>query len=206
MIKSTKLSLTIAVAVCGLFALPLSGCVDKPGTALNVKEATPVAFQDPSSTHSVAVLGQETTSTAGPLTTETSKLTDDGMWETNSGGAAKQRVQIVVLPDGTVRSGGSAASDLDIGEIETTWTPTLVGDEVVMARALRFRNLRTSNSAVQNSVNQAVALLVSQWQRASDNERAVLEKQLETQAQVGVEVARAALDAIRVLKAAAGVP
>lgn len=187
---------TILVLACS----SVVGCVAKPGTALNVQEATPVTLNDPSSTHSAAVIGQETTTTHGPLITETSKLNDEGMWETNSGGAAKQRVSIVVLPDGTVRAGGSAASDLDIGEVESTWTPMQDGKANGLARTLRFKAVKTNNASVQTAVNAGVASLVAQWQRSSDNERAVLEAQLAAQAKIGDAVAATAQAVIAGLK------
>lgn len=140
--RMNKTCITVGLLLC------LSGCVGKPGTRVNLdaaKDAAPVTIEDPTGAHGVTVLGfNRDTTVNGPLVTETSKLDDTGLQETNTGGAAKQRVTIVVLPDGTIRAGGSAASDLSIGEVESTWTPSEFGT----ARTLVFRNIKTDIAVV----------------------------------------------------------
>ena len=187
-----------AILLILVFMLLPPGCAAKPGTRVAF-EGNPTV-EDPTGTHGVTVLGFDRDTTVnGPLGTETSKLTDAGMQETNTGSALKQRVTIVVLADGTIRAGGSAASDLNIGEVTSTWTPGPDG----VARTLTFRNVATNNTSVQRAVNEAVGLLIAQYQRASDNERAVLIADLETRAKVGESIAGIALSAI---KAGFGLP
>ncbi len=194
-------ALRACAVACLLIMLP--GCAGKPGTSVELAAsdgASPVSIADPTGSHGVTVLGYDRDTTVnGPLVTETSRLDDAGLQETNTGGAAKQRVTIVVLPDGTIRAGGSAASDLSIGEIESTWTPGEFGT----ARTLVFRNVKTDNATVQRAVNEAVGLLIAQYQRASDNERAVLIADLEARTKVGEVIASTALAAI---KAGFGIP
>lgn len=194
-----KLALVLLTAVLvGLGVLllaPQGGCVAKPGAAMTTPD--PVSIEDPSYTQGKAVIGENTTSVAGPLGTETSKLDTAGLAETNTGSALKQRAGFAV---GDLKAMMSAASDFDLAGIKATFTPEGKVASVEIAK------LATSNSAVQRAVNEGVALLVGQWQRSSDNERAVLEKQLDTQAAAGNTLAQAAVAAIKAAKAAAGVP
>lgn len=178
-----------------LMAGQMGGCAAKPGTSVQFKDDPTIL--DPSGTHSVHVLGfDRDTTVSGPLGSETSKLTDEGMQETNSGSALKQRLSVVVLPDGSVRALGSAASDLDIGEVTVAFTDG-------KPASVTFKNVKTNNTSVQNAVNDGIQRLVVQWTKASDNEKEVLIKQLETQAKMGDVASSVALS---IIKAVVGVP
>ncbi len=192
-VRLRVLGALIVSAVCAVCAVLSGGCAGKPGTSVNVQDAPPVSFQDPSSTQSAHVLTETATTVTGPLGSETAKFTNDQLLETNSGSALKQRGAVTF---GDVRGMLSGASDLDIQGVEATFTDGKVS-------TLKIAKLGTSNSAVQRAVNEGVGLLVAQWQRSSDNERAVLEKQIEAQAAIGDAVATTALSVVKLLK---GVP
>lgn len=175
----------VAAAIAAIFF----GCAAKPGTALAINEATPVTFGDPTGTQSSAVLGQQTTTTTGPLAVETSKLVEEGLYETNAGGAAKQRGAFTIGRQ--LRGMLSGASDLDIAGVEIAFGPE--GDPL----SLKIAKIGTSNSAVQRAVNEGIVALVTQWQRASDNEKAVLLAQIEAQAKLGDAAAKGAVEIIK---------
>lgn len=179
---------SLVIVAAAAIAAVFFGCAAKPGTALAINEETPVTLNEPTGTHSAAVIGQLTTTTSGPLAVETSKLTDDGLWETNAGGAAKQRGAFTI---GRLRGLLSGASDLDIAGVEIVFGPE--GDPSTM----KIAKIGTSNSAVQRAVNEGIVALVTQWQRASDNEKAVLLAQIEAQAKLGDAAAKGAVEIIK---------
>ncbi|MBY0262440.1 MAG: hypothetical protein K2Q20_08860, partial [Phycisphaerales bacterium] len=124
---------------------------------------------------------------------ETARFTDQELIETNAGSALKQRGVFAV---GRLRGLLSGASDLDIAGVEIAFGPE--GD----ASTLKIARIGTNNSAVQRAANEGLVALVAQWQRSSDNERAVLEAQLAAQAKIGDAVAATAQAVIAVLKTA----
>jgi hypothetical protein len=173
------------VAPMLLLALLMVGCAGKPGTDANHPEG--LRLQEPSSTHSYAQLGFDgPTQIGGPLNQETSKLTPDGtMQETSGGGAAKQRLQ---FQHGELRVLFSASSNI-----------TGTGEMTPDGSLVKF-SFTTDNASVQRAVNEGVAVLVAQWQKASDNERAVLEADIAARAKVADVVAQGALGIINLLK------
>lgn len=164
----------------------LGACAGKPGSEAIQPEG--LAYRDSSLTHSIAQLGLNgPTQIAGPLNQETSKLTADDMQETSGGGAAKQRLMIVV--DGEIfRASFSAAANLT-GDAKIGPDGRVTG--------LTFT---TDNAAVQRAVNEGAAVLVAQWSKATEAERAVLEAKIKAQADTGNAIAQAALQIVSLLK------
>jgi hypothetical protein len=187
------LMVVVAVALVALVSVSLigglSGCVSKPGTEALQPEG--LSYRDPSLTHSTAQLGFENaTQIGGPLTQQTAKLTADGLQETNGGGAAVQRVAIDLDKLLLMLSAGS---DLDVQGIDATLAEGKL-------TSIKVARLGTNNSAVQRAVNEGLGVLVAQWIKASENERAVLEASLKAQSELGSTVAQAALTVIAGLK------
>jgi hypothetical protein len=182
---STMMSLCVLVLGAGLAA-----CVNKPGSEANQPEG--LRYRDPSLTHSTAQLGLDgPTQIGGPLTQESSLLDAQRLQETTGGGASKQRVALTI---GALRAMISAGSDLDAAGIEATF------DEKGNLTGAKVARLATSNSAVQRAVNEGAAILVAQWSKATEAERAVLEAQLRAQSETGSTVAQAALSIVTALK------
>lgn len=164
----------------------LSACAGKPGTEATTPSGTTI--REPTGTHSLAQLGyDESTQISGPLSQETSRMTVDELQETSGGSAAKQR--LAIIRDGaSLRVMFSAASDLR-ARVTVDADGKITGYEFA-----------TDNTSVQKAVNDGIVALVAQWQRASDNERAVLEAKIKAQAELGSTAAQAALTIITAIK------
>jgi hypothetical protein len=184
-VRSAIVVLALAVGLTVMLVL-LVACAGKPGTEAFTTSGTTI--REPTGTHSLAQLGyNESTQISGPLSQETSRMTVDDLQETSGGSAAKQR--LAIIRDGaSLRVMFSAASDLR-ARVAVDADGKITGYEFA-----------TDNTSVQKAVNEGIIALVAQWQRASDNERAVLEAKIKAQADLGDAVARSAMTIIMGIK------
>lgn len=185
----------LAVVFGGLGVAGLGGCAGKPGTRMSAYNGTPL-IEDPSNTRNSLVYDEEHRVFTWNATNhiQTNIIRNGEILGQNGGGAGTQNIFLPMGsdPDGRPVFGVyTGIADIAIDAIERD----------PRTGAVKITGLRTSVSDPQRAINEKVDAYVDAWKKASDNERAVLEKQLDTQAKMGDVAASLALQAIKSLVA-----